>query len=86
MAGFERKLAEQDEQLRAEGLVWVPAPGLGEFFRRRNPQLMPSHGGGGRWSVAYEQGSHAGRQIVLSQPLSTSSSSRGRALPAPRMV
>lgn len=85
MAGFEAKLARQDEQLREQGLVWVPAPGLGEYFRRRHPKLQYTRGGSGHACEAYEQGSRAGRGIVLAPPVAAGTR-RGppRALPAAR--
>ena len=78
MSGFESKLARQDQSLREQGLVWVPAPGLGQYFRRRHPGIAYTHVGAGAHGVAYERGSRAGRQIVLSQPVTTHSTTSGR--------
>ena len=69
MKGFETKLEAQDERLSEQGLVWVPAPELGVYFRRRNPRLAYVQGDGAARNEAYEQGSRAGRAIVLSQPV-----------------
>lgn len=77
MAGFETKLARQDARLREQGLVWVPAPGLGQYFRRRHPGLAYTHVGGGAHGAAYEQGSQAGQAIVLSQPVAASGGASG---------
>lgn len=74
MKGFEDKLAAQDQELREQGLVWVPAPGLDAYFRRRNPRLQTVQPGSALRSDAYEHGNRAGWGIVLSQPVATRSS------------
>jgi hypothetical protein len=73
MKGLETKLAAQDQELQAQGLIWVPAPELGVYFRRRNPTLQYVHPGDARHSEAYEQGRSAGRDIVLSRPVASGS-------------
>lgn len=75
MQGFETKLAAQDERLHEQGLVWVPAPELGVYFHRRNPQLHYVHAGEADRGAAYEQGSRLGQALVLSQPVSAGRSS-----------
>jgi hypothetical protein len=77
MQGFESKLAEQKHALAEQGLVWVPGPGLVDFFARRNPGLRRVHGEAGHFGDAYDQGHHAGRSITLSTPLGSSSGSSG---------
>ena len=87
MAGFEDKLARQDEQLREQGLVWVPAPGLEAYFRRRYPKLQYTRTQAGPASEAFEAGSRAGQRIVLSTPVGTQGPTRRgppRALPPAR--
>jgi hypothetical protein len=74
MQGFESKLAEQQRALAEQGLVWVPGPGLVDFFARRNPGLRRVHGEAGHCGDAYDQGQHAGRSITLSAPISSGSS------------
>jgi hypothetical protein len=74
MKGFETKLAAQSQQLEQQGLVWVPAPQLGVYFRRRNPTLQYVQSGDAAGSEAYEQGNRAGRAIVLSGPIASGSS------------
>lgn len=69
MAGFEDKLARQDASLREQGLVWVPAPGLEAYFRRRHPKLQYTRASTGPASASFEAGSRAGQRIVLSTPL-----------------
>ncbi|PRP95869.1 hypothetical protein ENSA5_37390 [Enhygromyxa salina] len=75
MKGFETKLAAQDQQLQAQGLVWVPAPELGVYFRRRNPTLRHVQPGDAGGCEAYEHGSRAGREIVLTPPVASGSGS-----------
>lgn len=77
MQGFESKLAEQQRALAEQGLVWVPGPGLVDFFARRNPSLRRVHGEAGHCGDAYDQGHHAGRSITLSTPIGSSSGSGG---------
>jgi hypothetical protein len=74
MQGFESKLAEQKHALAEQGLVWVPGPGLVDFFARRNPGLRHVHGEAGHFGDAHDQGHHAGRSITLSTPISSGSS------------
>ncbi|KIG17056.1 hypothetical protein DB30_03653 [Enhygromyxa salina] len=81
MKGFETKLAAQNQQLQVEGLVWVPAPDLGVYFRRRNPTLQYVQPGDARHNHAFEQGSKAGLAIVLSQPVGSGSGSGSGARP-----
>ncbi|PRP94845.1 DUF7168 domain-containing protein [Enhygromyxa salina] len=78
MQGFEAKLEAQDQRLQAQGLVWVPAPELGVYFRRRNPTLQYVQPGDARHNYAFEQGSKAGRQIVLSRPIASGGSPTAR--------
>ncbi|PRP94297.1 SprT-like domain-containing protein [Enhygromyxa salina] len=78
MRGFETKLAAQSQQFTEQGLVWVPAPDLNGYFRRRYPKLETVRRGGARRNEAYAEGSRAGRQIVLSQPVASSTSSGPR--------
>lgn len=75
MQGFESRLAEQQRALAEQGLVWVPGPGLVDFFARRNPSLRRVHGEAGHCGDAYDHGHHAGRSITLSTPIGSSSSS-----------
>jgi hypothetical protein len=77
MQGFESKLAEQKHALAEQGLVWVPGPGLVDFFARRNPGLRRVHGEAGHCGDAHDQGHHAGRSITLSTPIGSSSRSGG---------
>ena len=79
MRGFHTKLASQSEQFREQGLVWVPAPGLGTYFRRRYPKIQTVQRSGARRNDAYSEGAAAGRNIVLSKPVeSGSSAGKGR--------
>lgn len=69
MRGFDEKLAAQSVQFQEQGLVWVPAAGLEDYFRRRYPKVQMVRRGGGRRNEAFADGSRAGREIVLSQPV-----------------
>lgn len=74
MRGFDEKLAAQSVQFEEQGLVWVPAATLDHYFRRRYPKVQMVRRGGGRRNEAFADGSRAGRQIVLSQPVERAAS------------
>jgi hypothetical protein len=84
LQGFEAKLADQQQALAERGLVWVPGPGLSDYFRRRHPRLR----GAGGWATAhgaegrelFGHGHAAGRRIVLAPPLAPNDSGARRAL------
>jgi len=81
MKGFQTKLAEQSADFQAQGLVWVPAPDLGEYYRSRHPKTQFVTRDGARRNEAFTEGSRAGRDIVLSQPVASGpSGKRPRAL------
>lgn len=81
MRGFESKLAAQSAEFQQQGLVWVPAPDLHQYFRRRYPKTTSVRRGGASRNHAYAEGNRAGRDIVLSQPVeSKSSNARPKAL------
>jgi hypothetical protein len=71
MRGFEAKLASQSAEFQEQGLIWVPAPDLGQYFRRRYPKTTTVRRGGASRNDAYAEGNRAGKAIVLSQPVST---------------
>lgn len=74
MVGFEAKLAMQSERFEEQGLVWVPAPDLGEYFSARYPRTQTVRRGGAKRNAAYAQGERAGGSIVLSKPVESGSS------------
>lgn len=78
MRGFESKLAAQSEQFAEQGLVWVPGAELNAYFRRRYPKIQTVRRGGARRNEAYVEGSKAGREIVLSQPVESGGSGTRR--------
>lgn len=78
MRGFESKLAAQSQQFTEQGLVWVPAPDLNGYFRRRYPKLQTVRRGCASRNDAYAEGSRAGKNIVLSQPVASGSSTGPR--------
>lgn len=83
MRGFEAKLAAQSADFQEQGLVWVPAPDLHKYFRKRYPKTTTVRRNGASRNEAYVEGSKAGKSIVLSQPVSSSSTSgRPKALRA----
>lgn len=75
MMGFDEKLKAAGDEDRREGLIWTGDPALGEFLARRYPRRSGGAGIGVSPSETYEQGRHAGRNIVLHKPISSSSSS-----------
>lgn len=74
MGGFEAKLDKQSARFGEQGLVWVPAPDLDQYFRRRYPRVQTVRRSGARRNEAYSQGDQAGRNIVLSKPVESGSS------------
>lgn len=69
MSGFEAKLAAQNSQFQEQGLVWVPGPELGAYFKRRYPRTQTVRRGGASRNAAYARGEEAGGDIVLSKPV-----------------
>lgn len=65
MVGFRSKLAGEQERQRAEGLVWVGDPALGDYLRSRHPYVRHTRIGGRPRGEAYAQGKAAGQGIVL---------------------
>ena len=83
MRGFDAKLAEQNRQLEAQGLVWVPTAELGSYFRRRYPRTQTMRRMGAHRNEAFAEGHRAGREIVLSRPVESGpSDARPKALRA----
>ena len=81
MRGFESKLASQSVEFQQQGLVWVPAPDLDDYFRRRFPKHETVRRGGASRNEAYAEGNRAGKAIVLSQPVASGpSGTRPKAL------
>lgn len=70
MLGFYSKLDAQRETLAEEGLVWVPHAELGTYYRARHPRTTSIRSGGNTPNAAYESGQVAGRDLVLSRPVS----------------
>ncbi|MCA9699892.1 MAG: hypothetical protein KC431_20370, partial [Myxococcales bacterium] len=71
----------QSTEFHEQGLVWVPAPDLVDYHRRRHPKVVTVSRGGARRNQAFAEGSKAGRKIVLSQPVSAGSSGSGKGRP-----
>ncbi len=83
MRGFLDKLDAQREESRREGLVLQRDRGLGEFLRQRYPRQRSVRSTARADPAAFRAGQSAGRSIVLSKPIA-SSSTGGRALPPKR--
>ena len=74
MRGFESKLAAQNRKFEQQGLVWVPAPDLHDYFRARYPRVHTQRRSGASRNEAFASGREAGKGIVLSQPVAKGSS------------
>lgn len=82
MKGFAGKLAQQDRELQAEGLVWVPNASAQEYHSRRHPFTRTVRHGGRPRNAAFAHGTEAGSELVVSRPMeSGSTSDRPKALP-----
>jgi hypothetical protein len=86
VAGFGAKLEEKRRDARREGLVWVGDAGVREYVHRRHPRLHSVRSSAQDHREAYAHGQSAGRSIVLSRPMtsSTDDASPRRALPRGR--
>lgn len=82
MSGFSKKLAEKEQQHRAEGLVWVRDADLEVYFGKRHPRVRTFTYGGGRKREAFAHGRAAGEKIVLHRGVTTGPVARGRLLKA----
>lgn len=78
MLGFAERLAEKERQHQVEGLVWAGDRVLQDYFRRRYPHVRRVQQKGQPRTPARAEGKKAGREIVLSRPLS-SGATPGRA-------
>ena len=82
MMGFDDKLVASAADNKREGLIWVGDPALDAYLARRYPRRTGGTGIGIHATETYQQGRQAGRNIVLSKPIPTTSESRGRLLPS----
>ncbi len=78
MRGFEATLEAQHKQLEAQGLVWVPSPDLGKYVRKRHPQISYVTRSAAQRNEAFNHGHRAGSELVLSQPMTSGSSTNTR--------
>jgi hypothetical protein len=74
MKGFAGKLAAQQRALATRGLIWVPKGQLKEYMRRRHPHTRTVRRSGQQRNGVYAAGETAGRQIVVSRPISQNGS------------
>ena len=81
MSGFSDKLDKQNTKTTSEGLVWVGDGDLDRFYRARHPYIRNVRYGGQRRTPAFASGKEAGKSIVMSKPMKTSTADRGRLLP-----
>lgn len=86
MMGFDEKLKAAGDEDRREGLIWTGDPALGDFLARRYPRRTGGAGIGVRPTETYEQGRHAGRNIVLHKPITSPSSSHPSSATGPRLL
>jgi Protein of unknown function (DUF2786)/SprT-like family len=84
MAGFRDKLAVQQREQSARGLVWVGDADLQAFFRQRHPHVRWTRHASSRRTEAYSHGRKAGRRIVLHRGIRRGSGSEVRLLPSGR--
>lgn len=79
--GFSDKLSKERADNTERGLVWIGDPELEAHYRLRHPRVERRSGGSYYNSSARESGIAAGRELVLTKPVTTgASSSRGLAL------
>lgn len=79
MRGFHKKLDEQQQENRREGLVWVGDPRLTAFFESRYPRRRSVRSQARAHPEAFAEGEKAGRAIVLNRPV-TQGGAGGRRL------
>lgn len=85
VAGFHGKLDAQRVVHQREGLVWRGDAGVEAYVARRFPRLRSVRYSGGTVNGAYVDGQRAGKEIVLSRPVSAQGGhGRPRALPPKR--
>ena len=65
MSGFYRKLRDEREPQRAEGLVWLGDAQLREHFRARHPKTRTVSYATSHGSAAHARGQQAGHRLVL---------------------
>jgi hypothetical protein len=66
MAGFRRKLEQEQQRLSAEeGLVWVQDGDLTDYYRHRHPRIRQVRYLSERGGQAFRQGEAAGARIIL---------------------
>lgn len=65
MNGFYRKLEQQGEKNREEGLVWAGDSRLQRYFKGRFPSVTRTYGRPKKIHAAFAHGHEAGKQIVL---------------------
>ncbi|MBL4684013.1 MAG: DUF2786 domain-containing protein [Nannocystaceae bacterium] len=83
VSGFGAKLRVKRSEGQAEGLVWVGDAHVNAYFKRRHPRVRSTGSTSGGSAAAYANGQSAGREIVLSRPVSESRvSSQPRAITA----
>ena len=85
VTGFATKLREKQSSARQEGLVWAGDPAIDDYLHRRYPRTATVRYSETRDRAAYHAGRSAGRDIVLSRPMtSTAQDAAPRALPRGR--
>jgi Protein of unknown function (DUF2786) len=70
MSGFYKKLSQQREPAREEGLVWLGDPQLTAHFKRRYPRTRQVSYATSSGSAAHAEGRRAGEKLVLHRGVS----------------
>jgi len=78
--GFESKLDGQRSKHREQGLVWIGDPALERHYQQRYPRLYSTRSRETDDREARQHGHAAGQSVVLSRPVESSGSNRGRLL------
>jgi len=65
MSGFHERLNREREKSQCDGLIWVGAPALSSYFRKRHPHVRWARHSVSRGDEAYLRGQVAGQSIVL---------------------
>jgi len=76
MSGFYKKLTDQREPARQEGLVWLGDAQLQAYFKHRYPRTRQVSYASSSGSSAHAEGRRAGESLVLHRGVSESSSGR----------
>lgn len=80
MSGFYKKLRNEREPQRAEGLVWLGDSQLRNHFRARHPKTRMVSYGTSHGTAAHARGQQAGQRLILHRGIGHGPSSSGKLL------